>query len=463
MSDPDRSSVEDAPRVLPAGNAAVVGLQWGDEGKGKVVDLLAGSYDAVVRYNGGANAGHSVEVGDKRYALHLIPSGILHGRAVNVLGNGVVIDPEKLLQEVEGLRGAGLSVTPENLKVSDRAHLVLPWHKAQDRLQEAAMERVGRSIGTTGRGIGPCYADKALRAPAVRAGELRDLPALEEKLRAVAPMKDASLSGLAGLAGQEHEPVDVDALIAWLRPLAEALAPHLCDAAFLLHETMDGAGGDAAGDSGGSGGEVLFEGANATLLDVDHGTFPYITSSNCSSLGLHPGAGVPGHRVPNILGVVKAYQTRVGGGPFPTELLDATGDAIRERGREYGTTTGRPRRCGWLDLVALRYATRLTGATGLAVMLLDVLAGLPELRVCTRYLDAQGRDVRGYPADAGALGRVEPEFETLPGFSEDVTGCRSMRELPDAARGYLDRISEAVGVPVALVSVGPRRDQTILA
>ena len=451
MSDDPTPPDPDNARVLPAGNAAVVGLQWGDEGKGKVVDLLAGSYDAVVRYNGGANAGHSVEVGDKRYALHLIPSGILHKKAVNVLGNGVVIDPEKLLEEVRSLRDAGLTVTPENLKVSDRAHLVLPWHKAQDQLQEAAMERVGRSIGTTGRGIGPCYADKALRAPAVRAGELRDLPALEEKLRAIAPMKEATLAGLAGLAGVVHEPVDTEKLIAWLRPLAAELTPHLCDAAFLLHEKVD------------AGEEVLFEGANATLLDVDHGTFPYITSSNCSSLGLHPGAGFPGHRVPHILGVVKAYQTRVGGGPFPTELLDATGDAIREKGREYGTTTGRPRRCGWLDLVALRYATRLTGATGLAVMLLDVLAGRPELRVCTRYLDAAGNEVRGYPADADALGKVTPVLETLPGFSEDVTGCRSMEELPDAARGYLTRISEAVGVPVTLVSVGPRRDQTILA
>ena len=411
-------SPSDPPRVLPAGNAAVVGLQWGDEGKGKVVDLLAASYAVVARYNGGANAGHSVEVGDRRYALHLIPSGILHGGAVNVLGNGVVIDPEKLLEEVAGLREAGLTVTPANLKVSDRAHLVLPWHKAQDQLQEAAMERVGRAIGTTGRGIGPCYADKALRAPAVRAGELRDVDTLAEKLRAIAPMKEATLAGLAGLAGVEHEPVDADKLIDWLRPLAEALAPHLCDASFLLHEKMD------------AGEEVLFEGANATLLDIDHGTFPYITSSNCSSLGLHPGAGVAGHRVPNILGVVKAYQTRVGGGPFPTELLDATGDRIREVGREYGTTTGRPRRVGWLDLAALRYSTRLTGTTGLAVMLLDVLAGLPELRVCTKYVDKDDRAATspGYPADADALGRVEPVLETLPGFS------RRRHRLPLAGR-----------------------------
>ncbi len=392
-----------------------------------------------------------MEVGDRRYALHLIPSGILHGGAVNVLGNGVVIDPEKLLEEVAGLREAGLSVTPENLKVSDRAHLVLPWHKAQDQLQEAAMERVGRAIGTTGRGIGPAYADKALRAPAVRAGELRDMDTLAEKLQAIAPMKEATLAGLAGLAGVEHEAVDAEKLIDWLRPLAEALAPHLCDASFLLHEKME------AGES------VLFEGANATLLDVDHGTFPYITSSNCSSLGLHPGAGVAGHRVPNILGVVKAYQTRVGGGPFPTELADATGDRIREVGREYGTTTGRPRRVGWLDLAALRYSTRLTGTTGLAVMLLDVLAGLPELRVCTRYVDKATRaDIAGYPADADALGRVEPVLETLPGFAEDVTGCRSLADLPAAARGYLDFVSDAVGVPITLVSVGPKRDQTIL-
>ena len=451
MSDALRTDNELSARVLPAGNAAVVGLQWGDEGKGKVVDLLARSYGVVVRYNGGANAGHSVEVGDRRYALHLIPSGILHEGAVNVLGNGVVIDPEKLLEEVAGLREAGLSVTPENLKVSDRAHLVLPWHKRQDGLQETAMEKVGRAIGTTGRGIGPAYADKALRATAVRAGELRDFDTLAGKLRAITPLKDATLAALAGAAGVTHKPLDAEELIGWLRPLAERLAPHLCDASFLLHERME------------AGADALFEGANATLLDVDHGTFPYITSSNCSSLGLHPGAGVAGHRVPNVLGVVKAYQTRVGGGPFPTELLDATGDRIREVGREYGTTTGRPRRVGWLDLAALRYATRLTGTTGLAVMLLDVLAGLPELKVCTRYTDAAGGEIPGYPADADALGRVTPVFETLPGFEEDATGCRSLADLPAAARGYLDFIRDAVGVPVTLVSVGPKRDQTILA
>ena len=415
MSDAAPESADLIHRLnLKPGHAAVVGLQWGDEGKGKVVDLLtgltceaedggtpevgqhssgtsggegspgAGVFDIVARYNGGANAGHTVCVGDKKYALHLIPSGILYPDKLNVLGNGVVVDPEQVVKEITGLREQGLRLTPDNFVISDRAHLVLPYHKAQDALQEAAytmpnaLEQSVEGIGTTGRGIGPCYADKALRSTAVRMADLRDLDQLARKLHRIVPIKNATLAALAGYAGQPHTPIVVDDLIGWLRPLAEQLVPHLADTATLLHRRIA------------DGQRILFEGANATLLDIDHGTYPYVTSSNCSSLGVHTGTGVAGHHVTNVIGIVKAYQTRVGGGPMPTQLDDATGDRIREVGREYGTTTGRPRRCGWLDLVALRYTATVSGATGLAIMLLDVLAGLPELKVATAYrLDSQ--------------------------------------------------------------------------
>ena len=444
---------------LKPGHAAVVGLQWGDEGKGKVVDLLTGldasggGFDVVARYNGGANAGHTVCVGDKKYALHLIPSGILHPGKLNVLGNGVVIDPEQVVKEITGLREQGLRLD-DNFVISDRGHVVMPYHKDQDALQEAAyttpnaLDQSVEGIGTTGRGIGPCYADKALRSTAVRMADLRDFDRLRHQLHRIVPIKNATLKALADYAGHQHSPITVDALLDWLRPLAKQLLPHLDDTATRLHREI------AAGR------RILFEGANATLLDIDHGTYPYVTSSNCSSLGVHTGTGVAGHHVTNIIGIVKAYQTRVGGGPMPTQLDDATGDRIREVGREYGTTTGRPRRCGWLDLVALRYTATVSGATGLAIMLLDVLAGLPELKVCTAYrLDGQTLD--RFPADIDTLAHVEPIYQTLPGFGEDVTHCTEFDQLPDAAVRYLQFIEDFLGVPVVMVSVGPKRSQSI--
>ena len=444
---------------LQPGHAAVVGLQWGDEGKGKVVDLLTGldasggGFDVVARYNGGANAGHTVCVGDQKYALHLIPSGILYPDKLNVLGNGVVIDPQQVVKEITGLREQGLRLA-DNFVISDRAHVVMPYHKAQDALQEAAyttpnaLDQTVEGIGTTGRGIGPCYADKALRSTAVRMADLRDFDKLEHQLHRIVPIKNATLKALADYAGLDHHPVEVDALLDWLRPLAEQLLPHLDDTATRLHREI------AAGR------RILFEGANATLLDIDHGTYPYVTSSNCSSLGVHTGTGVAGHHVTNVIGIVKAYQTRVGGGPMPTQLDDATGDRIREVGHEYGTTTGRPRRCGWLDLVALRYTATVSGATGLAIMLLDVLAGLPELKVCTAYrIDGQTLD--HFPADVDTLARVEPVYHTLPGFGQDVTHCTDFDQLPAAAVDYLRFIEEFLGVPVLMVSVGPKRSQTI--
>lgn len=440
---------------LKPGHATVVGLQWGDEGKGKVVDMLAAEFDAVARYNGGANAGHTVVVGDNKYALHLMPSGVLYQDKVNVLGNGVVIDPEQLVKEITGLRDRGLSIDASTLFISDRAHLVMPYHKTQDKLQESAytmpnaLEQTIEGIGTTGRGIGPCYADKALRSTAIRVADLTDLDKLRRQLHRIVPIKNATLKALAAYTGDDEtfEPTDADALLDWLKPLAEVLVPHITDTASLLDRVTQ------------ADRRILFEGANATLLDIDHGTYPYVTSSNCSSLGAHTGTGVPGHRVPNVIGIVKAYQTRVGGGPMPTELNDATGERIREVGREYGTTTGRPRRCGWIDLVALRYTARVSGATALCVMLLDVLADLPELKLCVGY-QVGGELIENFPACSDDLAKIEPVYETLPGFAGPVDGCRSIAELPDNARAYLDFIAAYLDVPVVLASVGPKRDQT---
>jgi adenylosuccinate synthase len=436
---------------MQAGHCAVVGLQWGDEGKGKVVDLLAGRFDLVVRYNGGANAGHSVQVGEKRYALHLIPSGILSPGAINILGNGVVIDPAQLVKEITGLRDQGIEIG-NNLKISDRAHLVFEYHKIQDVLYDQAIAKAmggDAAIGTTGRGIGPCYADKALRSMAIRVGELLDESALRDKIRRVVTVKNTVLSALAKQCGQPFEPFDSDAVFDQTVKVAEILKPHICDSAQLLHSSID------------AGKRLLFEGANATLLDIDHGTYPFVTSSNCSSLGVHTGTGVPGHQVNNVLGIVKAYQTRVGGGPMPTELNDDTAERIREVGKEYGTTTGRPRRVGWLDLVALKYTATISGATGISLMLLDVLAGLPELKLCTGYRH-DGKTLANFPASADVLDSLEPVYETLPGFKESVETARKFSDLPDNARAYIAKIEKYVGVPVVMVSVGPERDQTVL-
>ena len=438
---------------LKPGHATVVGLQWGDEGKGKVVDMLAAEFDAVARYNGGANAGHTVVVGDQKYKLHLMPSGVLYQGKLNVLGNGVVIDPEQLVSEIVGNRERGLTIDATTLSISNRAHIVMPYHKAQDKLQEAAytmpnaLDQSVEGIGTTGRGIGPCYADKALRSTAIRMNDLLDLDGLRQKLHRIVPIKNATIKALADYAGEVFEPIDADALLDWLKPLAGVLTPHITDTAGLLHKVT-------AKEQ-----RILFEGANATLLDIDHGTYPYVTSSNCSSLGAHTGTGVPGHQVGNVIGIVKAYQTRVGGGPMPTQLDNEIGDRIREVGHEYGTTTGRPRRCGWIDLVALKYTASVSGATALCIMLLDVLADLPELKLCTGY-KVDGKVVDTFPACSDDLGKVEPVYETLPGFEGPVDHCRSISELPENAQNYLKFIGDFLGVPVVLASVGPKRDQT---
>jgi len=439
---------------MPSGHAsAVVGLQWGDEGKGKLVDLLSDRYDAVVRYNGGANAGHSVVVGGERYALHLIPSGILSSSVDAVIANGVVVDPERLIEEVDALTARGVDTS--RLVISDRAHVVMPYHKAEDAAREMLLSahhergetgRIISAIGTTRRGIGPAYADKVNRATAIRMGDLLHPETLRAKLGMVCTLKNQILGAIAPGA---FEPFDASSIGDRMLGHAQRLRGSIRDTAYMLNEML------ARGDS------VLFEGANATMLDVDHGTYPYVTSSNASALGIGAGSGVPPRWVGRVLGVLKAYSTRVGGGPMPTEIHGGIGDSIRERGNEYGTTTGRPRRVGWLDLVGVRYAAMISGATELCLTLLDVLSGLDEVRVATAYR-VDGDETPRFIADASVLERVEPVYETLDGFSEEISGVREFNELPEQARRYVRLIEEHVGVPVAMISVGPDREQTII-
>lgn len=430
------------PRPLPKVSSAVVGLQWGDEGKGKIVDLLAPGHDAVVRYNGGANAGHSVVVDGQRYSLHLIPSGILYPRKLAVIGNGVVVDPDALVREIEALEARGVST--RGLVVSSRAHVVMPYHIAEDQRREEILRgagaQQGSEIGTTKRGIGPCYAEKAQRAGAVRMGDLLRPEALRERLAVAVPAKRL----LAGL----DDGLSEARLLETMTAFGDRLRDRIVDTAYLLNDLVR------------QGKRLLFEGGNATLLDVDHGTFPYVTSSACSALGIAQGTGVSSSCIERVVGVMKVYTTRVGRGPMPTELTDALGDAIRERGREYGTTTGRPRRVGWLDLVALRYSIMLNGVTSLAVTMLDVFSGFESLMVCTKYRTPEGETDRFLP-DAYDLARASPVYVPMAGFAEDVSGATSRGDLPGAARRYLDFIEDFVETEIEWVSVGPERRQTI--
>ncbi len=430
-------------------NTAVVGLQWGDEGKGKIVDLLTANHDVIVRYNGGANAGHTVVVGDERYALHLIPSGILYGDKHCVIGNGVVVDPVKLLEEIDTLHERGIEVG-KNLKISDRAHVVMPYHKEHDaalerRLSQAA-DNNDQSIGTTKRGIGPAYADKVHRATAIRMGDLLDYETLLSKLKVICSIRCAELTAL----GVETPPLDANALAAEFAAYGKQLSMHITDTVYDLHEFVS------------EGKSILFEGANACLLDIDHGTFPYVTSSNCSTLGISAGTGLPGSHINKVVGIMKAYSTRVGAGPFPTEELGEIGEYIRERGNEYGTTTGRPRRCGWLDLVAVRYSAMICGATSIACMLLDVLSGLEEINLCVGYTLPDGSTSDRFIPDARRLTGATPIFETMQGWSEEIDDVTVPDDLPANARAYLDRISEILALPISIVSVGPKRSQTVI-
>ena len=420
-------------------STAVVGLQWGDEGKGKIVDVLASEHAAVVRYNGGANAGHSVVVKGERYALHLIPSGILFPGVKAVIGNGVVVDPEVLLSEIDKLESRGVNTS--GLVISSRAHVVMPYHKLEDRVREAAAEAGGKKIGTTGRGIGPAYADKAQRVGAVRVGDLVDRGRLGERVATACRLK-------SGLLPADAEEMNVESVVSRVSELGAKLASRVADTTYLLNEMVD------------AGKRLLFEGANATLLDVDHGTYPFVTASNATVLGIGPGSGVSPTCIGRVLGVAKAYSTRVGSGPLPTEQDNETGNWIRERGREYGTTTGRPRRVGWIDLVALRYAVMVNRVTQVCLTLLDVLSGLDELKLCVGYRHNGEVSTRFVP-DGKALDAIEPVYETMPGFSGDITSARSMDELPREARAYLERISAFIRAPIGLVSVGPERSQII--
>ena len=433
---------------------AVVGLQWGDEGKGKVVDLLAREHDAVVRYNGGANAGHSVVVKGERYALHLIPSGILSAGKLAVIGNGVVIDPEWLIKELDGLQARGVDTS--GLVISSRAHVVLPYHKDEDAFREDVLKQAGSNkpvgsgegqteIGTTKRGIGPAYADKAQRATAVRVGDLLHPEGLKSKIELACALKAAMLRDLSG---GKHE---LDPATIYERALAagKRLAPMVRDTTYLLHDAL------AAGK------RVLFESANGTLLDVDHGTYPFVTASSCATSGVGPGTGVPAQRIGSVLGVIKAYSTRVGSGPMPSEQFTPVAEGIRQRGREFGTTTGRPRRVGWLDLVAVKYSAMINGATGLCLTLLDVLSGVDELNVCTAY-EFNGQQTDRFQPDACDLAKAKPVFKSLSGWKEPLTGVRAMKDLPANARAYIDFITEFTKVPMAIVSVGPDREQTMV-
>ncbi|MDP7009231.1 MAG: adenylosuccinate synthase [Phycisphaerales bacterium] len=430
-------------------NTAVVGLQWGDEGKGKIVDILTAKHDVIVRYNGGANAGHTVVVGDEKYALHLIPSGILYEDKLCVIGNGVVVDPVQLIKEIDTLRDRGIEVG-DNLKVSDRAHVVLPYHKEHDAALERKLSQVAgkgdQSIGTTKRGIGPTYADKIHRATAIRMGDLLDHTVLLEKLKITCSIRCAELTAL----GVDTPPLDPHALAQEYANYGKRLTPHIIDTVYELHDCVN------------EGKSLLFEGANACLLDIDHGTFPFVTSSNCSTLGIHAGTGLPGKHLQEVVGIMKAYSTRVGAGPFPSEELGAIGEQIRDRGNEYGTTTGRPRRCGWLDLVAVKYSAMICGTTSLACMLLDVLSGFDELKLCVGYELPDGSSSDRFIPDARRLAEVTPIFETMPGWHEEIDEITSPDQLPENAKAYLERVSAYLDLPISIVSVGPKRSQTVI-
>ena len=425
--------------VSDRSNVVVVGAQWGDEAKGKLVDYLALNASMVVRYGGGNNAGHTVTANGVEYKFHLIPAGILNPDTVCVVSDGVVIDPGVMVKEIEGLISRGVQVS--NLKLSSSAHVILPYHRRLDELQES--RRGAGKIGTTGRGIGPTYADKATRI-GIRLGEFVDPSRFEPRLRAVLAEKN-DLFAVYGA-----EPLDADAILAEYNVYAAALKPYVADTALLVYEAA----------SAGNG--VIFEGAQGTLLDIDLGTYPFVTSSHPIAGGACIGTGVGPTLIDAVIGVAKGYTTRVGAGVFPTELLDERGDYIRERGHEYGTTTGRPRRCGWLDSVILRYSVRINGLTGLSLGHLDVLTGMETVQIGVAYIDSEGNRVTELPPDLVNRPEFTPVYETLPGWSEDVSEVRTLEGLPANARAYIQRVEELAGVPVVSVSVGPGREQTIL-
>jgi adenylosuccinate synthase len=421
-------------------NTCVVGLQWGDEGKGKVVDILAEKADVVVRYGGGANAGHTVIIGDTKFALHLMPSGAIRPGTACVIANGVVVDPGTLIEEINGLKEKNISLDGR-LFISENAHMVLDYHKMEDKLREEALGK--NKIGTTARGIGPCYADKTGRSYALRMADLLDLDTLREKLDKIVAYKNKLFGAL-----YQAEPISSEGIYNKCCEHSKVLSPFITNTTEYLHRSLD------------AGRNILFEGAQGALLDLDHGTFPFVTSSNASALGLGPGCGVPAQRVNRFIGVVKAYTTRVGAGPFPSEQDNEIGNTIRVKGHEFGTTTGRPRRCGWFDAVAVSFTARLGGINEIAMMHLDTLAGLKELNICKAYR-IHGKETTFFPGNADDVESADCVYDTLPGWDEDLSGVQSFDDLPENTKNYIAAVEKIVGVPVTIVGVGPKRSQAI--
>ena len=421
----------------------VIGLQWGDEAKGKFVDLLTEGKDIVVRYQGGANAGHTIVIGDAVYKLHHIPSGIINENVLNLIAPGVVINPPTLLQEIKSLQERGIDVVAR-MKISQRAHVVMPWHELEDKMWNQLVAGAD-NIGTTLRGIGPCYADKVGRSFAIRIGDLVQ-PDFAEQVTKIVAVKKRVLSAVANGGAVE---LDAPKIIAEYAEYARQLKPMIADTTQILLDAVD------------DDQQILFEGAQGSLLDVDHGTFPFVTSSNSSGVGISAGSGVPGNWLDQIIGVSKCYSTRVGGGPFPTEQDNDQGAHIRERGREYGTTTGRPRRCGWFDAVAVRYTARLGGITSVALTMLDVLSELETIQVCVGY-ELDGQRISHFPSHVNDLRKVQPIYESLPGWQQEITEARTLDDLPIAALRYVRRLEQLIGRRIEFISVGPDRAQTIV-
>ena len=419
-------------------SVVVVGTQWGDEGKGKITDFLSERAEYVARYQGGDNAGHTIQFGGETYKLHLIPSGIFSPEKLCIIGNGVVVNPKSLVTELAYLHER--NITTDNLRISDRAHVILPYHIELDRLQEEA--KGDKKIGTTIKGIGPAYMDKAARV-GIRIADLLDREVFEERLRINLEDKNRQFTKL-----YDANPMNFEEIFEEYYEYGQQIKQYVCDTSVLLNDALD------------NGKRVLFEGAQGVMLDIDQGTYPFVTSSNPLAGGVTIGSGVGPSKVTKVVGVCKAYTSRVGDGPFPTELFDEIGSRIREVGREYGTTTGRPRRVGWFDSVVMRHSKRVSGITNLCLNSIDVLTGLETVKICIAYRKSNGEEISHYPASLVELGQCEPVYEELPGWTEDITGCRKLEELPIEAQNYVRRVSELVGVKISTFSVGPDRNQT---
>ncbi|HZW68773.1 MAG TPA: adenylosuccinate synthase [Pseudogracilibacillus sp.] len=418
-------------------SVVVVGTQWGDEGKGKITDFLSQNAEVVARYQGGNNAGHTIVFGGETYKLHLIPSGVFFADKVSVLGNGMVIDPKAFVEEIKYIHDKGFST--DNLRVSNRAHVILPYHLKLDLLQEE--EKGVNKIGTTGKGIGPAYMDKAARC-GIRIADLLDKDIFKAKLEQNLLEKNRLFEKV-----YEVDPIKVEDVFEEYYEYGQQIAQYVTDTSVVLNDALD------------EGRRVLFEGAQGVMLDIDQGTYPFVTSSNPVAGGVTIGSGVGPTKISNVVGVSKAYTTRVGDGPFPTELTCEIGDKIREVGREYGTTTGRPRRVGWFDSVVVRHARRVSGITDLSLNSIDVLTGIETLKICVAY-DYKGKEMKEFPASLEVLAQCKPIYEEFPGWTEDITGVRSLDELPENARHYLERVSQLTGIPLSIFSVGPDREQT---